>query len=147
MRHGLVSQPYISLGLFAVGSATINVTMTVGNLTHIGKRCSIEAAYIGSNVEIGDDCKIVSSPPCRCVVRFALCTEWGTLLSWPLPSSVQSPRCIIKDCCRIEDKTVLPPDAVIPPFSLVAGNPGRSVGLAKHHNGGAASPLHISWPF
>lgn len=41
--------------------ATISVTMTIGNMTRIGKRCTIEAAYIGSNVEIGDDVKIVSA--------------------------------------------------------------------------------------
>lgn len=35
--------------------------MTIGNMTRIGKRCTIEAAYIGSNVEIGDDVKIVSA--------------------------------------------------------------------------------------
>ncbi|KAI8591763.1 putative dynactin Arp1 p25 subunit RO12 [Geranomyces variabilis] len=34
---------------------------------------------------------------------------------------------IIKDCCRILDGTVIPPNAVIPSFSVYGGNPARLV--------------------
>jgi hypothetical protein len=32
---------------------------------------------------------------------------------------------VIKDCCKILDNTVIPPNMVIPSFSVVAGNPGK----------------------
>lgn len=35
---------------------------------------------------------------------------------------------MLKDCCAILDGTVLPPDTVVPPFAVFAGNPGRQVG-------------------
>lgn len=35
---------------------------------------------------------------------------------------------IIKDCVRILDGTVVPPNMVIPSFSIVAGRPGRIIG-------------------
>ncbi|KAL7461642.1 hypothetical protein ACHAXS_002057 [Conticribra weissflogii] len=41
---------------------------------------------------------------------------------------VLHPRSIVKDCCVIEDGTVIPPEMVVPPFSRVRGAPGRVVG-------------------
>ena len=42
--------------------------------------------------------------------------------------AVVGKRCILKDCCRVEAGTVLPPDSVVPPFSVVGGGvPGRIV--------------------
>jgi dynactin-5 len=38
---------------------------------------------------------------------------------------------IIKDYVRILDGTVVPPNMVIPSFSVVAGRPGRVVGEVK----------------
>jgi len=37
---------------------------------------------------------------------------------------VLSRRCIIKDCCEILDGTVIPADAVVPPFVVFGGTPG-----------------------
>ena len=34
----------------------------------------------------------------------------------------------IKDCCVIMKNTVIPDNSVIPPFSIVKGNPGRIIG-------------------
>ncbi|KAJ3156902.1 hypothetical protein HDU86_003437 [Geranomyces michiganensis] len=34
---------------------------------------------------------------------------------------------IIKDCCRILDGAVVPPNAVVPSFSVYGGNPARLV--------------------
>jgi len=74
-----------------------SIPMTIGSHTNIGKECVIEAAWIGTNVIIGDGCVI-------------------------------SKRAIIKDNCKILSNTIIPPGMVIPPFSVVAGCPGRIVG-------------------
>lgn len=37
-------------------------------------------------------------------------------------------RCILKDCCMIEDNTILPPETVVPSFTKYNGSPGRCVG-------------------
>ena len=31
---------------------------------------------------------------------------------------------MLKDCCRIEDNAVLPPETVVAPFTVFKGNPG-----------------------
>lgn len=46
------------------------------------------------------------------------------------------PRSVVKDCCIIEDGTVIPPDMVVPPFSRVRGVPGRVVGCLPECWGG-----------
>jgi len=38
---------------------------------------------------------------------------------------VQGRRCILKDCCKIADNTVLPPDTTVPPYVEFSGSPGR----------------------
>ena len=41
---------------------------------------------------------------------------------------VLQPFCIIKDCVKSLDGTVIPAGMVVPGFSIVAGRPGRVVG-------------------
>ena len=36
-------------------------------------------------------------------------------------------RSVLKDCCAIADNTVLPPETVVPPFTLYSGSPGKSL--------------------
>lgn len=36
----------------------------------------------------------------------------------------QGRRCVLKDCCKILDNTVLPPETVVPPFTVFSGCPG-----------------------
>ena len=37
-------------------------------------------------------------------------------------------RCILKDHVKVESGTVIPPDMVIPPFSIVSGSPAKISG-------------------
>ena len=39
----------------------------------------------------------------------------------------QGRRCVLKDCCYIEDGAVVPPETVIPSFTRFAGNPAKCV--------------------
>ena len=32
---------------------------------------------------------------------------------------------MLKDCCRIADNTVVPPETVVPPFAVMSGAPAR----------------------
>ncbi|CAL1542245.1 unnamed protein product [Lymnaea stagnalis] len=36
-------------------------------------------------------------------------------------------RSVLKDCCAIADNTILPPESVIPPFTLYSGSPGKMI--------------------
>jgi dynactin 5 len=48
--------------------------------------------------------------------------------AWIGQNVVIGKRCVLKECCRIEDGAVLASDTVVPPFAIVAGNPGLVVG-------------------
>ena len=41
---------------------------------------------------------------------------------------------MLKDCCSIADNTVLPPETVVPPFSLFSGNPGEFYKIVKKYD-------------
>ena len=77
---------------------------------------------IGSHTSIGRGTVVMS-------VSVGSCVRIGS-------NCVLSPRTKIHDCCVVEDGTILPPDAVIPPFSRVRGNPGRIVGTLPECAGG-----------
>uniref|UniRef100_A0A1I7TKR6 Dynactin subunit 5 n=1 Tax=Caenorhabditis tropicalis TaxID=1561998 RepID=A0A1I7TKR6_9PELO len=36
--------------------------------------------------------------------------------------------CVIRECSRVLPDTVVPPDAIFPPFSTIGGNPARVIG-------------------
>lgn len=112
--------------------------MTIGGVTRVGKRAVVEAACVGAHVEIGEGAVVVRYlclAPCTYgrtspsapvfVLPFVPHACVHSLLLTPFQHhQTQSARCVLKDCCRIEPGSVLPPDTVIPPFALVAGVPG-----------------------
>ena len=49
---------------------------------------------------------------------------------------VLAPRSRVYDCCVVEDDTIIPQDMIVPPFSRVAGSPGRVVGMLPECCGG-----------
>ena len=42
-------------------------------------------------------------------------------------ATLQGRRCVLKDCCAVADNAVLPPETVVPPFTLYAGSPGNII--------------------
>lgn len=86
--------------------------MKIGDYVHIGVNTVVEAATIGNHVEIGKNCVIVSAD------RTLL------LRSYADKSIHQGKFTIIKDCAKIADNTIVPPNTVIPALALFAGSPG-----------------------
>ncbi|GAB1292648.1 Dynactin subunit 5 [Apodemus speciosus] len=68
----------------------------IGDHVFIEEDCVVNAAQIGSYVHVGKNC----------VIGFS------------------GRRCVLKDCCKILDNTVLPPETVVPPFTVFSGCPG-----------------------
>ncbi len=68
-------------------------------------------SLIGNHTRIGNNCVIESASIGSCV--------------YIANNVVISKRVIVKDCCYIEEGTVIAPDMVIPPFSRVGGCPGK----------------------
>ena len=88
--------------------------MKIGDFVHIGANTIVEAATIGNHVEIGKNCVIVSN----FIHSFALPQR----LTYSLRP--QGKFTIIKDCAKIADNTIIPPNTVIPALTLFAGSPG-----------------------
>ena len=96
----------------------------------IGKGSVINASSVGSFVQIGKNCVIVS--PITHTHTHTHTHKLENLLSkkYSYDFLLQSRSCILKDCCRIEDNTVLPAETVVPPFTVFAGSPGNvTIGL------------------
>ena len=84
--------------------------MKIGDYVHIGANTVVEAATIGNHVEIGKNCVIVSG------LSFDLdCVD---------TNDTKGKFTFIKDCAKIADNTVIPPNTVIPALSHFAGSPG-----------------------
>ena len=69
-------------------------------------------------------------------------------MCWPRCSSMsclatQGKRCIISDCCVIEDGSVLPPDTVTAPFTAYSGSPGNK---AESHETAGSMTQFASFP-
>ena len=47
---------------------------------------------------------------------------------------LQGRRCVLKDCCAVADNAVLPPETVVPPFTLYSGSPGMLMQLSIYQN-------------
>lgn len=71
---------------------------------------------VGSHTQIGRDCIIE-----------AAVIGMGCVIG---DSCIICPRAVLKDFVTVQDGAVVCPDTVVPPFSIVAGRPGRIVGEA-----------------
>ena len=84
--------------------------MKIGDHVHIGANSVIEAAQIGNHVEIGKNCVIVGILP--------------DLFRHRTQVDFQGKFTIIKDCAKIADNTIVPPNTVVPALALFSGSPG-----------------------
>jgi dynactin-5 len=85
--------------------------MKIGDHVHIGANSVVEAAQIGNHVEIGKNCVIVGFLP----DLFRHCI---------LKQTPEGKFTIIKDCAKIADNTIVPPNTVVPALALFSGSPG-----------------------
>ena len=89
--------------------------MKIGDYVHIGANTIVEAATIGNHVEIGKNCVIVNT----LAYPFYL-----SLLTFAYSLLRQGKFTIIKDCAKIADNSIIPPNTVIPALTLFTGSPG-----------------------
>lgn len=96
--------------------------MRIGDHVFIGENSVISAADIGSYVYIGKNVVIVS------FMYFLHTCLFSSSRILSANILLKGRRCILKDCCMIEDNTILPPETVVPSFTKYDGSPGRCVG-------------------
>jgi dynactin-5 len=95
----------------------------IGKYTTIGERTVVRPSYkrfskgvaffpvhIGDHVYIDSDCVLMGA-------QIGAYVHIGK-------NCVIGRSTIIRDCCEIRANSVLAPDTVVPPFSLLAGSPG-----------------------
>ncbi|KAA8584892.1 hypothetical protein FQN60_003586 [Etheostoma spectabile] len=73
-----------------------------------------------ANVRVGRHCVVKS----RSVIRPPFKKFSKGVAFFPLHIGDHGRRCVLKDCCKILDNTVLPPETVVPPFTVFSGCPG-----------------------
>lgn len=96
--------------------------INIGRYSHIGSNSCVRPSFkkfkggiayfplaIGDYVAIEDNC-VISAASIGSYVHIG-------------KGSIISRRCIIKDCVKILAGSVVPPDTVIPPFTVYGGNP------------------------
>lgn len=92
----------------------------------VGERAVINAAIVGSYIYIGKNAVIVRIRHTR--VNFIYTNRSnGITERVSACSTTQGRRCVLKDCCYIEDGAVVPPETVVPSFTRFAGNPAKCV--------------------
>ena len=115
--------------------------LQIGDHVFIGDNSIVNAAVVNSYVYIGKNVTIVSNEN--------NCTHMWKFLKWVIVKfqnvgggcdSIRAPilihvfsfikgrRCVLKDCCYIEDNSVLPPETVVPTFTRYSGSPAKRVG-------------------
>lgn len=91
----------------------------------------INAAIVGSYIYIGKNAVIVRIRHTRVNFIYTYLHELkqreDNRKSKCLFSTTQGRRCVLKDCCYIEDGAVVPPETVVPSFTRFAGNPAKCV--------------------
>jgi len=81
---------------------------------HFSKGLTFFPVHIGDHVLIEENCVIIA-------------VSVGSYVHIE-KNSVIGQSCAIKDCCHILKGSVVMPDTIIPPFSIVSGNPARIIG-------------------
>lgn len=94
----------------------------MGDHVFVGENSVVSAAMVGSYVYIGNNVVIVSD------AQSFTCSYLKSAIDFVNHSLIQGRRCVLKDCCYIEDNSVLPPETVVPSFSRYAGAPGVCTG-------------------
>ena len=98
---------FISFGKYTtVGSNTV---IEPPEIVRAGE-CSYTPVQIGNHVNIGENCS----------VKAVLIGNYVSIGN----NCKIGKRAILKDCVELKDGTIVPDDTVIPPFSLVGGQPG-----------------------
>jgi dynactin-5 len=104
--------------------------------TFIGEGTTLRPCNVGARpvpLTIGPHCSLGK----HCTVEAAVIGAGCTVDD----NCTLSPRCILKDYVHVVAGTVVPPDMVCPPFSVIAGAPARIVGDVPE---GAATLVPIS---
>lgn len=97
--------------------------LQMGDHVFVGERSVVNAAMVGSYVYIGNNVVIVRKSLLTIGFNFL------TIITCIIKNFLsQGRRCVLKDCCFIEDNTILPPETMVPSFTRYGGSPGVCVG-------------------
>ena len=105
---------------------------SVGSYVHVGKNCVIVSRQCPGKSFCVETSRFESHSLKVCFVNNCLvCSAiiFCACILTPPPHThththPQSRSCILKDCCKVLDNTVLPPETVVPPFTVFGGSPG-----------------------